>query len=307
MRERTANAGRIGIDLGGTKTEIVVLDRLDRQILRERRPTPAGDYAGTLRTIAALVADAESAIGGRFSVGIGIPGSISPSTGLVRNANSTWLNGRPLHRDVEEATQRPVRVANDANCFALSEAIDGAAAGARLVFGAILGTGVGGGIAFAGSLHEGANRVAGEWGHNPLPGADADTAPSCWCGRRGCIEAYLSGPAISREHQRLTGTLLTAKEIVAAAPGDPAAADSLARVEERLARALAAIVNLLDPDAIVLGGGLSNVRSLYASVPRLWQRWIFSDDVRTRLLPPLHGDSSGVRGAARLWPLGEEA
>lgn len=307
MRDRTVHSARIGIDLGGTKTEIVVLDRLDRQILRQRRPTPAGDYAQTVRTVAALVADAESAIGDRCSVGVGIPGSISPSTGLVRNANSTWLNGRPLDRDLEEAMQRPVRVANDANCFALSEAIDGAAAGARLVFGVILGTGVGGGIAVAGGLHEGANRIAGEWGHNPLPGADGDTAPSCWCGRRGCIETYLSGPAIGREHQRLTGTSLTAEEIVAAAPHDAAAADSLARLEQRLARALAMVVNVLDPDAIVLGGGLSNVRSLYAAVPRLWRRWIFSDDVGTRLLPPLHGDSSGVRGAARLWPVGKEA
>lgn len=294
---------RIGIDLGGTKIEVVGLDDAEREIVRRREPTPAGDYAGTVRTVAALVEAVERAVDRRCTVGVGIPGTISPATGLVKNANSTWLNGRPLDRDLAAALARPVRTANDANCFALSEALDGAAAGASVAFGVILGTGVGGGIAVGGRPHEGLNGIAGEWGHNPLPGEPDDGAARCWCGRRGCIEAYLSGPAFSRDHRAATGTLLNPAEIVEAAPFDPAAAASLARFEARLARALATVVNLLDPDIVVLGGGLSNVERLYDSVPRLWGTAIFSDEVRTRLVPAVHGDSSGVRGAARLWPI----
>ncbi len=294
---------RIGIDLGGTKIEVVALDDADHEIVRRRQPTPAGDYAGTVRTVVALVEAVEREIDRRCPVGIGIPGTISPATGLVKNANSTWLNGRPLDRDLEAALGRPVRTANDANCFALSEATDGAAAGASVAFGVILGTGVGGGIAIGGRPHEGLNRIAGEWGHNPLPGEPDEAAPQCWCGRQGCIEAYLSGPAFARDHRAATGTSLTPAEIVEAAPSNAAAAASLARFEVRLARALATVVNLLDPDIVVLGGGLSNIERLYETVPRLWRKAIFSDEVRTRLVPAVHGDSSGVRGAARLWPI----
>jgi fructokinase len=297
---------RLGIDLGGTKIEIVALGDGDREMLRHRTATPREDYDGTVAAIAGLVGAAESALDGRGSVGIGIPGSISPTTGLIRNGNSTWLNGRPLRQDVEAALGRPVRIANDANCFALSEATDGAAAGARAAFGVILGTGVGGGLAVGGHVLDGANAIAGEWGHVPLPGRGAEDGPPrrCWCGRTDCIETFLSGPAL--EHEYDPAAPVHATEIAhRAAAGDARAAAALARYEERLGRALAMIVNVVDPEIIVLGGGLSLIGALFDDVPRRWTPHIFSDAVATRLLPPVHGDSSGVRGAARLWRLDE--
>ena len=286
---------RIGIDLGGTKIEGIALDDAGQVLVRRRVPTPRGDYAGTVAAIAALVREIESATGARGTVGVGIPGALSRVTGLVKNANSTWLNGRPLQSDLETALQRPVRLANDANCFALSEAVDGAGRGARVVFGVILGTGVGGGIVVDGRLLEGPNAIAGEWGHNPLPLPQDDDLPlrPCWCGRAGCIETYLCGPALQRERE-IDGEPAFAREV----RGDEAA---FARYEARLARALAGVINLLDPDVIVLGGGVSNVDRLYDSVPRLWQAHVFSDHVATRLEKHVHGDSSGVRGAAWLW------
>ena len=299
---------RIGIDLGGTKIAAVALDAGDGELLRRRRATPAGDYPGTVAAIAAMVAGIEERLGRRGSVGIGIPGAISPATGLVKNANSVWLIGRPLDRDLESALGRPVRIENDANCFALSEAADGAAAGAAVAFGVILGTGVGGGIVVDGRPIRGADAIAGEWGHNPLPWPEDEErpGPSCYCGRRGCIETFLSGPALARDHARETGRALAPEAIAAAAAaGDPAAAASLRRYERRLARGLAAVINLLDPEIIVLGGGLSKLARLYRAVPELWGAYVFSDRVATRLSPPRHGDSSGVRGAARLWPPGE--
>ena len=275
---------RIGIDLGGTKIEGIALDDAGQVLVRRRVPTPRGDYAGTVAAIAALVRDIESATDDRGTVGVGIPGALSRVTGRVKNANSTWLNDRPLHGDLESALGREVRLANDANCFALSEAVDGAGRGARVVFGVILGTGVGGGIVVDGRLLEGPNAIAGEWGHNPLPLPAGDDLPlrACWCGRAGCIETYLCGPALSRE-----------REI----DGEAA----LTRYEARLARALAGVINLLDPDVIVLGGGVSNLDRLYENVPRLWGAHVFSDHVATRLAKHVHGDSSGVRGAAWLW------
>jgi fructokinase len=275
---------RIGIDLGGTKIEGIALDDAGQVLLRQRVPTPRGDYAGTVAAIAALVREIEAATGARGSVGVGIPGALSRLSGRVKNANSTWLNGRPLHGDLEAALGREVRLANDADCFALSEAVDGAGRGARVVFGVILGTGVGGGIVVDGRLLDGPNAIAGEWGHNPLPLPAGDDLPlrRCWCGRAGCIETYLCGPALGRE-----------REI----DGEAA----LTRYEARLARALAGVINLLDPDVIVLGGGVSNLDRLYENVPRLWGAQVFSDQVATRLARPVHGDSSGVRGAAWLW------
>jgi fructokinase len=275
---------RIGIDLGGTKIEGIALDDAGQVLMRRRVPTPRGDYAGTLAAIAALVSEIEAATGARGTVGVGIPGALSRLTGRVKNANSTWLNDKPLQSDLEAALGRPVRLANDANCFALSEAVDGAGRGARVVFGVILGTGVGGGIVVDGRLLEGPNAIAGEWGHNPLPLPDGDDLPlrPCYCGRAGCIETYLCGPALQRE-----------REI----DGEAA----LTRYEARLARALAGVINLLDPDVIVLGGGVSNVDRLYENVPRLWAAQVFSDHVATPLAKHVHGDSSGVRGAAWLW------
>ena len=292
---------RIGIDLGGTKTEIIALDNQGRQQLRHRIPTVRDDYSATLKTLRELIDSAELEIGCRCTVGIGIPGVSSPVTGLIKNANSNWLIGKPFAADLQELLQRPVRLANDANCFALSEAIDGAGAGAKMVFGVILGTGVGGGIVIEGRVLVGANAIAGEWGHNPLPWPTADElpGPECYCGQRGCVESFLSGPALSADHFKRTGLRLSAREIGVT----PAAAGTLARYCQRLARALASVINLLDPEVIVLGGGLSNLEQLYAEVPKLWQSWIFSDQVTTRLVPNRHGDSSGVRGAAWLWPL----
>ena len=283
---------RIGIDLGGTKIEALALDGAGREVFRKRVPTPRGDYAATIAAVSSLVKEI-----GEGSVGVGIPGAASQVTGLVKNANSTWLIGKPLKEDLENALRRPVRLENDANCFALSEAVDGAGEGAGVVFGVILGTGVGGGIVVDGKVLVGANAIAGEWGHNPLPAPTAADLPhpACYCGRTGCIETYLSGPGLSRDHESRTGRRLSAEEIVSL--GD----QSLERYEERLARALASVINVLDPDVVVLGGGMSNVARLYTEVPRRWGRHVFSDRVATRLARPVHGDSSGVRGAAWLW------
>jgi fructokinase len=295
---------RIGIDLGGTKIEIVALADDSRELLRERIATPRGDYAATVGAIRALVLATERKLGAgstAASVGIGIPGAESRVTGLIKNANSTWLIGRPLRADLAAALGRPVRIANDANCFALSEATDGAAAGAETVFGAILGTGVGGGIVVGGEVLVGANAIAGEWGHNPLPGEE-QFRPPCYCGRSGCVETFLSGPGLAADHRRVTNADFSAEEIAArAAAGDAACETTLQRYEARLARALAQVINILDPDAIVLGGGLSNLDRLYDRVPRLWGAHVFSDAVATRLVKNRHGDSSGVRGAAWLW------
>ena len=284
---------RIGIDLGGTKIEALALDAAGGETWRKRVATPRGDYRATVAAVAALVREA-----GEGNVGIGIPGALSRVTGLVKNANSTWLIGKPLKQDLEAAIGREVRLANDANCFALSEAMDGAGRGDRGGFGVILGTGVGGGIVVNGRVLEGPNAIAGEWGHNPLPlphGADLPL-PKCYCGREGCIETYLSGPGLARDHAAATGQTLTPEEIVAGGNEE-----TLARYEERLARALAGVINVLDPDVVVLGGGMSNIERLYTGVPRLWGEYVFSDDVATRLVKHLHGDSSGVRGAAWLW------
>jgi fructokinase len=294
---------RIGIDLGGTKIEAIALDAARQERFRHRVPTPRGSYDGTIEAVASLVERAEAVVGSS-TVGIGMPGVISPATGLVKNANSTWLNGRPLAEDLATRLNRPVRLANDANCFALSEATDGAAAGKAVVFGVILGTGVGGGLIVCGRVVTGANAIAGEWGHNALPWPETAElpGPDCYCGRRGCIETFLSGPALAADHRQRTGVRLDAASIVsAAAAGDSAAQTSVAIYERRLARGLASIINVLDPDAIVLGGGLSNMSSLYERVPRLWGEFVFSDAVVTRLVRAAHGDSSGVRGAAWLW------
>ena len=298
---------RIGIDLGGTKIEAAALEDDGCLLTRHRQPTPRGDYEGTLRAIGGLVATVEGETGRHGTVGIGMPGAISPATGLVKNANSVWLNGRPLGRDLETTLGRPVRLANDANCFALSEALDGAAAGAAIVFGVIIGTGTGGGLVVDGRVLTGANAIAGEWGHNPLPWPrdDERPGPACYCGKRGCIETFLSGPGLSRDHLIETGQELEARAIAAlAAAGNRAAEATLSRYEDRMARALAAVINIVDPAVIVLGGGLSNVRRLYATVPALWGQYVFSDRVDTPLRPPVHGDSSGARGAAWLWPVG---
>ena len=283
---------RIGVDLGGTKIEALALDPKGREVFRKRVLTPRGDYAATLDAVAALVKEI-----GPGTVGVGIPGALSRVTGLVKNANSTWLIGRPLKQDLERALGREVRLHNDANCFALSEAIDGAGQGAPVVFGVILGTGVGAGIVVERKVLVGRNAIAGEWGHNPLPlpvAADLPL-PACYCGRAGCIETYLSGPGLERDHEQLTQEKLSARDIVARD------GEALDRYIQRLARALAGVINLLDPDVIVLGGGMSNVERLYTEVPRRWARYVFSDQVATRLVRNAHGDSSGVRGAAWLW------
>jgi len=295
----SAEEPRIGIDLGGTKIEGIVLDPDGTVRERVRRPTPSGDYAATITAIREIVGELEPA-GAWWHVGLGTPGAISPATGLIKNANSTALNGRPLREDLERELGRPVRLANDANCFALSEAFDGAGAGCAVVFGVILGTGAGGGVVVRGRALVGPNAIGGEWGHNPLPtpGDDERPGPECYCGRSGCIESWLSGPGMAADHLRRTGESLNAKEI--AASSDTAAVATLERYSERLARALATVVNLLDPDCIVLGGGLSRIDTLYRRVPELWGRWIFSDRVDTRLLPPVHGDAGGARAAARL-------
>ncbi len=299
---------RIGIDLGGTKIEGIALGEEGAILARHRVPTPREDYEATLAAIAGLVRDLERQAGARGSVGVGIPGAISPATRLVKNANSTWIIGRALDHDLTRVLERPVRLANDANCFALSEAVDGAGAGARVVFGVIIGTGTGGGIAVERQVLTGPNAIAGEWGHNPLPWPQPGEwpGPSCYCGKTGCVETYLSGPGLARDHREATGVAITAPEVVArAARGDEAASRTLERYEDRMARALAVVLDILDPDVVVLGGGMSQLDRLYSSVPRLWQRWAFSDRVDTPLRPPVHGDSSGVRGAAWLWGPGE--
>ena len=313
---------RIGIDLGGSKIEVIALDEDGHCLLRERVATPQGDYAATLQAISGLVALAKSSVGAGDtllrSLGVGIPGSESAMTGLVRNANSTCLNGKPLRHDLQSLLGCEVHLANDANCFALSEAVDGAAAdgaaaGAAVVFGVILGTGVGGGVVVNGHVLQGINGIAGEWGHNPLPEfalESGDHERVCYCGRRHCVELYLSGPGMAHDHvhsietqdlQRVASTKWQAQDIVAAArAGDARCEATIQRYEHRLARALAGVINILDPDVIVLGGGLSNIQRLYEKVPRLWMTHVFSDSVKTRLVKPKHGDSSGVRGAALL-------
>ncbi|MDR3514364.1 MAG: ROK family protein [Azospirillaceae bacterium] len=300
---------RIGIDLGGTKIEGIVLDRDGRAWARRRIATPRDDYDGTIAAIRDLVLALEREVAGTGTVGVGIPGALSPATGMIKNANSRWLNGRPLDRDLTAALARPVRLQNDANCFAVSEATDGAAAGHAVAFAVILGTGCGGGIAIGGRPLTGHNAIAGEWGHTPLPWMTADEypGPACYCGHCGCIESWLCGPGMAADHQRHTGETVTAADIAQrSAAGDAHAAATLDRYVDRLARALSTVVNILDPDIIVLGGGVSNITALYDRVPPLLRRAAFSDQIDTPILRAQHGDSSGVRGAAWLWPLADE-
>lgn len=297
---------RLGIDLGGTKIEIIALNDDGQEQLRHRVATPQGNYIATVDCLVQLVQGAEQSLGVKSRLGVGMPGALSALNGRVKNSNSVCLNGQPLKTDLEAALQREVRFANDANCFTLSEATDGAATGAKTVFGVILGTGTGGGLVVNGQLLEGANSIAGEWGHNSLPwsGPDESPGPTCYCGKQGCIETFLSGPGCLQRHNEQSGQGLTSVEalISAAGKGDEACAMSLLRYKHRLARALAHVINIFDPEVIVLGGGLSNINSLYEDVPALWQEWVFSDQVVTTLLPAKFGDSSGVRGAAWLWP-----
>jgi len=295
---------RLGIDLGGTKIAVAVLDEGGETALARRIDTPRGQYEATLDSIADLIAAAERELGERCSIGVGTPGAVSPTSGLLRNCNSTWLNFKPFKADLEQRLGREIRVANDANCFALSEASDGAARDADVVFGVILGTGVGGGLVVGKRPLLGVNNIGGEWGHNPLPAPQPDElpGPDCYCGRRGCIEKWLAGPALERDFAELAGESLSAQAIVSrAVAGDAQAESVMQRYESRLARSLAQVINIVDPDAIVLGGGLSNVKRLYRGVTDLWSAHVFSDHVATRLLPPVHGDASGVRGAAWLW------
>lgn len=328
---------RIGIDFGGTKTEIICLDENNgKEMYRQRIPTPRGDYIVTVKTLVELVQNAERIMKKKGTVGIGIPGTIVPETGLVKNSNSTWTNGQPLQKDVAKALGREVRMENDANCLAVSEATDGAGEGKAVVFAVIIGTGCGGGLAFNGGAHRGINCIAGEWGHNPLPyprvGLRENAAhfshfeaapmvtdklqdhyfgeletseypgPLCYCGRRGCLETWISGTGFKNDFKRVTGTEISTHDIIAQAQeGNKKAVAALARYTDRLARALAQVINSLDPDVIVLGGGMSNVNSLYKDVPAVWGQYVFSDTVKTPLLPARHGDSSGVRGAAWLW------
>ena len=296
---------RIGIDLGGTKIEAVVLDETGQERFRERVATPQGDYPGILDALHGLVSRAEQAVGETCTVGIGTPGAISPATGLMKNSNSVVLNGKPLRVDLKRVLGREIRIMNDANCFALSEAVDGAAAGAEVVFGVIVGTGCGAGVVVQAHALSGPNAIAGEWGHNPLPWPNDDErlGPACYCGKHGCIETWLSGTGFAKTFARETGLSLKAPEIVARAEaGDAICESALQRYEDRMARGLAHVINILDPDVIVLGGGMSNVQRLYTNVPALWGKYVFSDRVDTRLVAPKYGDSSGVRGAAWLWP-----
>jgi len=297
---------RLGIDLGGTKIEGVVLDADGVERCRERIPTPQDDYEATLDAVAGLVASLESGVDQACSVGIAMPGSISRATGLVKNSNSVCLNGQPLHHDLETRLGRPLRFANDADCFALSEATDGAGRDAAVVFGVIVGTGTGGGIVINRHLLAGPNGIAGEWGHNPLPWPQAEElpGPACYCGQHGCIETWLSGPGLARDHQQVYGDFMDAQTIIQSAElGDTKACATVHRYADRMARALASVINVIDPDAIVLGGGLSNCKRLYHAVTLRWDAYIFSDSVNTRLVRAQHGDASGVRGAAWLWPL----
>ncbi len=299
-------AMRIGIDLGGTKIEGIALASGGAELARLRLPTPRDSYASTITAIRDLVSQLKAESGQSGSVGIAIPGAISPATGLIKNANSTWLNGRPFDRDLAEALGQPVRLANDANCFALSEAVDGAAAGFRVVFGVILGTGCGGGIIIDGQPLIGAHAIGGEWGHNPLPWpttAERTFAPECYCGKSGCIETWISGSGFAADHARECDEVLSASDIISrAAAGDDAASSSLNMLADRLARGLASVINIIDPDCIVLGGGLSNADALYAMIPDRLSAYVFSDHVAVPVLKNKHGDSSGVRGAAWLWP-----
>ena len=295
---------RIGIDLGGTKIEGIALASDGRTLLRQRVPTPRDNYDATVQAIVDLVNSIEREIGSQGTVGIGTPGAVSPATGRIKNSNSTWVNGRALVEDLTSRLNRPLRLDNDANCFALSEALDGGGAGARVVFGVILGTGTGGGVIVDGRPLVGVNAVGGEWGHNPLPWPTPEETPGppCYCGQRGCLETFLSGPGLSRDYEADTGTWRSAPDIAQAARDDePAATAALERYGDRLARGLATVINLIDPEIVVLGGGLSNLESLYAQVPALWTKYVFSDRVDTQLVRPVHGDSSGVRGAAWLW------
>jgi fructokinase len=295
---------KIGLDVGGTKIEALALDERGHVRLRRRISTPRGNYDATLRAIADLARTFMYELGEPCTIGIGIPGAISPASGLVKNANSVWLNGKPLHQDLERLIGQPLRFSNDANCFALSEATDGAAAGAGVVFGVIVGTGTGGGIVVHGRVLDGLHRIAGEWGHNPLPWPEEDErpGPSCYCGRAGCIETYLSGPALAQFYGLKTTETVDATEVARRADRQESAAVAVMdRYEHRMARALASVINVLDPDVIVLGGGLSNIDRLYANVPRLWTPFVFSDRVDTELVKATHGDASGARGAARLW------
>jgi fructokinase len=299
---------RIGVDLGGTKTESVAIDDTGIERARLRVPTLSDSYDAIITSIVRLVHDTEACVGQTGTVGIGIPGALSPATGLVKNANTVALIGHPLDRDLARALNRPVRVANDANCFVLSEASDGAGAGARVVFGVIVGTGTGGGVVVDGKLLTGPHAIAGEWGHNPLPWPrdDERPGPSCYCGKCGCIETFLAGPSLARDHRLHTGEARDADDIARRAEaGDAAALASMIRYEDRMARGLASVINLLDPDVIVMGGGLSNIARLYREVPLRLGRYVFSDTVSTPIVPARHGDSSGVRGAAWLWPVGE--
>jgi len=325
---------RIGIDLGGTKTEIICLDRNNgKELYRQRVPTIRDSYDATIQTITDLVSTAEKILGTKGSVGVGIPGTVSGRTGLVKNANSVWLNGHPLDKDLEKSLKRPIRIENDANCFAVSEATDGSGAGKSVVFGVIVGTGCGGGVAINGKAQRGINSIAGEWGHNPLPYPQVfgksphglfeeapntkDTlthyfvdhpkiaeypGPLCYCGRRGCIETWISGIGFRNDYRRVTEDEISTHDIIAAArKGEAKAIAALNRYIDRMARSLAYVINILDPDVIVLGGGMSNVQALYEEVPKAWKKYLFTDTVDTVLLPPRHGDSSGVRGAAWLW------
>jgi fructokinase len=296
---------RVGVDLGGTKIEAVALGPDGEELARRRRPTPQGDYEAILRAIGELVDQVSVRLDVAEAIGVGTPGSVSPFDGLMKNSNSVVLNGKPLDRDLERFLGRPVIMRNDADCFALSEAVDGAAAGAEVVFGVILGTGVGGGVVVDGTVRTGPNRTGGEWGHNPLPWPTEDErpGPDCYCGKTGCIETWLSGPGFSADHTRVTGEQLDPPGIVAAARGgDPAAQASLDRYTDRLARGLATIIDVLDPDVFVLGGGMSNVDELYTAVPELLPRYVFGGEVATKVTRNVHGDSSGVRGAAMLVP-----
>lgn len=300
---------RIGIDLGGTKTEVIALADDGKQLYRHRLPTPKNNYQATIKNIVELVRLAEEATGESGTVGVGIPGSISPYTRVVKNANSTWLNGQPFDKDLSLALNREVRLANDANCLAVSEAVDGAAAGAAIVFAAIVGTGCGAGVAINGRSLIGGNGTAGEWGHNPLPWMDEDelrfqAEVPCYCGKQGCIETFISGTGFGTDYQRLSGKTLKGQEIISLAEQqDPLAELAISRYEMRLAKSLAQIINILDPDVIVLGGGMSNVARLYRTVPQLIKPRVFGGECETPLRKAMHGDSSGVRGAAWLWPL----
>lgn len=295
---------KIGIDMGGTKIEIVALDKNNVQLFRRRVATPQGNYRAILEAIAELVRVAERELGQHGTIGIGTPGGASRATGLLRNSNSTCLNGKPLYDDLQRILDCPLRLDNDANCFALSEAFDGSAAGKGVVFGVIIGTGTGGGIVVNGKTLKGLNTIAGEWGHNPLPWPQHAEIPGppCYCGKNGCIETYLSGPGMSDDHFRVTGVRLTSEAIwINASRGETLCEQTMQRYEDRMARSLAHIINILDPDIIVLGGGMSNITRLYENIPKLWGNYVFSDRVDTPLVPPKHGDASGVRGAALLW------